>query len=221
MAIIQCKECGKEISNKAEACPHCGCPVDQENHKDKIFEIIRKNRKAIIIFAVVVFAIILGCTIYKASTKNAFSPYLELMGKSYKEIPDNYEVLNVMDTMKVAEVDTELIFGLPGTMQYTYMYDDETGEFGNVEIISWITRKEDNLTEKQVETFVSGMKDAYGKWDSKTFSEAEYDFSSDQDVYTWKNKKGYNIFLRVDTDMGGIHVTWHDDDTEYVSTDED
>lgn len=24
MSLINCKECGKEISNKAEACPHCG-----------------------------------------------------------------------------------------------------------------------------------------------------------------------------------------------------
>lgn len=28
MALIKCPECGKEISDKAPACPHCGCPVD-------------------------------------------------------------------------------------------------------------------------------------------------------------------------------------------------
>ena len=27
MALIKCLECGKEISDKAAACPHCGCPV--------------------------------------------------------------------------------------------------------------------------------------------------------------------------------------------------
>ena len=26
MALIKCPECGKEISDKAEFCPHCGCP---------------------------------------------------------------------------------------------------------------------------------------------------------------------------------------------------
>jgi len=26
MALIKCKECGKEISDKAEGCPHCGAP---------------------------------------------------------------------------------------------------------------------------------------------------------------------------------------------------
>jgi len=27
MALIKCKECGKEISDKAVSCPHCGCPL--------------------------------------------------------------------------------------------------------------------------------------------------------------------------------------------------
>lgn len=28
MALINCSECGKEVSNKAIACPNCGAPVD-------------------------------------------------------------------------------------------------------------------------------------------------------------------------------------------------
>ena len=28
MALIKCKECGKEISDKAEMCPNCGCPIE-------------------------------------------------------------------------------------------------------------------------------------------------------------------------------------------------
>lgn len=29
MALIKCIECGNEISNKAEVCPNCGCPVSE------------------------------------------------------------------------------------------------------------------------------------------------------------------------------------------------
>lgn len=29
MALIKCSECGKEISDKAASCPHCGCPVSK------------------------------------------------------------------------------------------------------------------------------------------------------------------------------------------------
>ena len=30
MALINCPECGKEISDKAVACPNCGCPISSE-----------------------------------------------------------------------------------------------------------------------------------------------------------------------------------------------
>lgn len=29
MALIKCNECGQMVSDKAEACPHCGCPVEK------------------------------------------------------------------------------------------------------------------------------------------------------------------------------------------------
>lgn len=35
MALINCQECGKEISDRAAACPHCGCPlIDQPTSDD-------------------------------------------------------------------------------------------------------------------------------------------------------------------------------------------
>lgn len=40
MALIKCIECGNEISNKAEVCPNCGCPVS-----DTVKEKIIKKRK--------------------------------------------------------------------------------------------------------------------------------------------------------------------------------
>ena len=30
MALIKCSECGKEISDKADKCPNCGCPVKKQ-----------------------------------------------------------------------------------------------------------------------------------------------------------------------------------------------
>ena len=32
MALIKCSECGKEVSDKASACPNCGAPVEIENN---------------------------------------------------------------------------------------------------------------------------------------------------------------------------------------------
>lgn len=34
MALIKCSECGKEFSDKAPACPNCGCPVETMEFPD-------------------------------------------------------------------------------------------------------------------------------------------------------------------------------------------
>nr|MDA8228386.1 hypothetical protein [Desulfitobacterium hafniense] len=33
MALIKCTECSKEVSDKAAACPNCGCPVSNQLNK--------------------------------------------------------------------------------------------------------------------------------------------------------------------------------------------
>lgn len=40
MALIQCPECGKEISDKAVACPHCGAWL---NAKTRLFALTPKK----------------------------------------------------------------------------------------------------------------------------------------------------------------------------------
>lgn len=34
MALINCRECRKEISNEAATCPNCGCSVPDKSKKD-------------------------------------------------------------------------------------------------------------------------------------------------------------------------------------------
>lgn len=51
MALIKCPECGKEISDKAAACIHCGFPLSQlekeeiveDNNDGKFYKLILKN----------------------------------------------------------------------------------------------------------------------------------------------------------------------------------
>ena len=33
MAIVKCKECGAEVSDKAEICPQCGAPILQKTSR--------------------------------------------------------------------------------------------------------------------------------------------------------------------------------------------
>lgn len=62
MALIKCEECGKEFSDKADACPNCGCPNFSES---KINVVIEKEKgtwstgKLVIgIISIVLFAIV-------------------------------------------------------------------------------------------------------------------------------------------------------------------
>lgn len=58
MALIQCTECGKEVSDKAGKCPHCGGPIENPNLKW-----YQKNSKSNIgiMFIAVAFFLICAC----------------------------------------------------------------------------------------------------------------------------------------------------------------
>ena len=58
MALIKCPECGKEISDKAGACPHCGCPIgNTEQATQNNVGKSNKGSNKIIIGGVIVVAI--------------------------------------------------------------------------------------------------------------------------------------------------------------------
>lgn len=38
MALIKCEDCGKEFSDKASACPNCGCPNEKNNKSELLFK---------------------------------------------------------------------------------------------------------------------------------------------------------------------------------------
>lgn len=42
MALIKCAECGKEVSDKAAACPNCGAPVHIREENIQTFDDVYK-----------------------------------------------------------------------------------------------------------------------------------------------------------------------------------
>ena len=68
MALIKCPECGKEISDQASACIHCGFPLSKlEQIKQKEEGIILKRSKssifnviAIFLITTIIFSILIG-----------------------------------------------------------------------------------------------------------------------------------------------------------------
>ena len=57
MALIKCSECGKEFSDKASACPNCGCPTsemvespiveDKKDNLDAIWKTVPEKKQLI------------------------------------------------------------------------------------------------------------------------------------------------------------------------------
>lgn len=48
MALIKCPECGKDVSDKANACIHCGCPLTNNEQNDDVIVPLSKNNICLI-----------------------------------------------------------------------------------------------------------------------------------------------------------------------------
>ena len=59
MALIKCKECGKEISSKATSCPHCG----YKNPKKVIEYSLQKNIKTGSILCIIGSSLLIAWTL--------------------------------------------------------------------------------------------------------------------------------------------------------------
>lgn len=110
MALINCPECGKEMSDSAAACPNCGCPnPNNKKAKKKI------DKKIIVPVCLVVVAII--CVISLVGiilNLNPANKYLSLFNarrydeasKFYAEkIEDNAESVEKIEEKQKSEID--------------------------------------------------------------------------------------------------------------------
>lgn len=85
MALINCSECGKKISDKAISCPNCGCPVSElissEEKQSTGDKKNSKNKKVAIICGIlVVLVLVLGASV--------FGPNRQMTKKSEETLSD-------------------------------------------------------------------------------------------------------------------------------------
>ena len=79
MALMDCPECGKKISDKAFSCPGCGCPVEKNKMKIEV-EIQEGKRRGGCLTAFLVLDIVASIV------SVIFSPFL--VGASRTQFPD-------------------------------------------------------------------------------------------------------------------------------------
>lgn len=69
MALINCPECGTEISDKAISCPKCGCPINKvETEQDRVNVRGKNKGKNFLTFGGILFFISM---VFGVSTSNA------------------------------------------------------------------------------------------------------------------------------------------------------
>ena len=59
MALIKCTECGTEVSDKADKCPKCACPISTAN-KEKVQVIEQTDKKLKMQMLISVSVLIIG-----------------------------------------------------------------------------------------------------------------------------------------------------------------
>lgn len=70
MALINCKNCGKQISDKAAACPHCGSVLWQNSQAGNGVQAKSGSKKPVIIGSVIAVAACVAAMLVVALTRN-------------------------------------------------------------------------------------------------------------------------------------------------------
>ena len=94
MALINCPECGKQISDQAGACPNCGCPIGESDLK-ATKKVNPKRKKAIILISCSVAVLLVAIAVV----------YILLIKPTllYNEAVKEYERGNTQEAIEILD----------------------------------------------------------------------------------------------------------------------
>lgn len=178
MALIRCKECGREISDQSKQCIHCGCPIEKEEEK-----VIpkRKNKKVLIIaipllLSVLFFGMVIICG--ETEVEKQLKMVEKIFSLNYKEIMEEYP--NAEDTYDLCI--EEDFAGLSG------IYNVCVRDDGTVWRVIFEPENESLADESIVDTIVKSLGD-YLEYDS------EWDYylweTDDLEIAFWIDERTY------------------------------
>ena len=169
MALIKCPECNKDISDKARACVHCGCPLRIEQAAST-----KKKSKNIIFLAVISAFVLLFAVLLSNLNKPNINNEIELIEKIFSMSRD--EILSTYPNVREDSGD-DLYF--EGTFaELEGIFDICIAKDGTVWRVIFERYNEDE--EIDVEETIDIISNSLGDY-------SEYD--SEWNDYVWETKK--------------------------------
>lgn len=137
MALIKCVECGADISDKAEICPHCGCPIlDSVENKRKIVK--RKIKRIVItIIAIMVVCGIVFCSITGIKLYNKKVGYYNNLkwGITSAQLEKKLKKEVNADKKYIAGTSEKDYEGIKGLLAIPFYYWDDSDKYNYVSIL--------------------------------------------------------------------------------------
>jgi hypothetical protein len=138
MSLIKCKECGKEISDQALACPNCGCPVTKENiNMQQPIVKKKKSHGCLISFLIFIgFIAVLWTLLTSIVSDNSENNAKGSVLATTLNLTDDQEadILDVFDKCGIGEISSIQKFQSGDGHTSYYVTDDEVSQ-----IVVWIS----------------------------------------------------------------------------------
>lgn len=224
MALMKCPECGKEVSDKAEACPNCGYPIEENSKKQQARHSIHIGKKSqmFIVLSVVLIVILIVCFV-SLKRRNVFKEYTDYIGQSYEKLSNDYDTQEIIDgywsAERVLRAGDEKFAFVNGTIRYNYFeegsdaYDAKANE---IIAMSW-NPEYGKITDSDIKDLKKLLEKTYGKFDKEIELDNTsnlYQYKDDSFLckrYLWNNEKGIELYMDVeseyDDEVGNLYTS--------------
>lgn len=186
MALVKCKECGKELSDKAKICPHCGY------RKQKTI-----TKKTILTFSVLAFIVVLlnfsgGKVAEKVQEKKEYKEYDELYSKTKQMM---YEDAQEYKKHCKATIEAKANDAVNGTMNYAISNQDKYKVlWDNFEVIENNMKKLEEIPNNSYQESYNNLKKAFDEFNNlETLTiVVDNDYEEKCNIYSVNFENAYN-----------------------------
>lgn len=226
MALIQCPECGKEISDLARTCPNCGYPIAPVRHErtEKPFhgKYARPSNKEKWILPVTLglfMVCVIGVIVCVSVQKNKLEPSQKEITVESSAAQENDDILLTSESLNPYldvlgieakndnsfEVATEFVEGLSsvyimgrtGTVGHGFTADSGV----TIDLMEWVDNS--SATRAEFDNFINRLREYFGKDEEAVKS---YDNISEE-TYLWIDAS-YNAYVLCWYKSGKINMRW-------------